>query len=96
MFAVMRDTDYAQKQTFLSNFWEDWKKILGPDHVIQNLEQCDFTPIYEWHLIEKEKKKQLSSEVNHAFSHNVIFKHLAWFIMIRKRNLFIFYRKRKG
>ena len=69
MFAVMRDTDYAQKKTFLSNFWEDWKKILGPDHVIQNLEQCDFTPIYEWHLVEKEKKKQLSSEVNHGFSH---------------------------
>ena len=65
MFAVMRDTDYAQKKTFLSNFWEDWKKILGPDHVIQNLERCDFTPIYEWHLVEKEKKKQLSADVSY-------------------------------
>eukprot|EP00250_Pteridium_aquilinum_P001873 c12080_g1_i1 orf=193-3171(-) len=62
MFAVMRDTDYATKPKFLSNFWNDWKKILGPGHVIQNLEGCDFTPIYEWHLAEKEKKKQLSSE----------------------------------
>jgi DNA topoisomerase-1 len=63
MFAVMRETDYVQKKTFLSNFWNDWKKILGPGHVIQSLDHCDFTPIYEWHLAEKEKKKQMSSEV---------------------------------
>ncbi|KAH7288776.1 hypothetical protein KP509_31G042500 [Ceratopteris richardii] len=62
MFAVMRETDYMTKPKFLSNFWNDWKKILGPNHVIQSLEGCDFTPIYEWHLAEKEKKKSLSSE----------------------------------
>ncbi|MCO5607990.1 hypothetical protein L7F22_062192 [Adiantum nelumboides] len=62
MFAVMRETDYVTKQKFLSNFWNDWRKILGPGHVIQKLESCDFTPIYEWHLAEKEKKKSLSSE----------------------------------
>lgn len=64
MFAVMRDTDYATKPKFLSNFWNDWKKILGSGHTIQNLEGCDFTPIYQWHLAEKEKKKQMSAEVN--------------------------------
>eukprot|EP00249_Psilotum_nudum_P024550 c29215_g1_i2 orf=419-2845(+) len=62
MFAVMRDTDYVTKPKFLGNFWNDWKKILGVDHVIKSLDHCDFTPIYEWHLAEKEKKKQMSSE----------------------------------
>ncbi|XP_050219344.1 DNA topoisomerase 1 alpha-like [Mercurialis annua] len=62
MFAVMKETDYMQKPQFLENFWTDWRKILGKNHVIQNLQDCDFTPIYEWHEREKEKKKQMSSE----------------------------------
>ncbi|MCO5563945.1 hypothetical protein L7F22_017597 [Adiantum nelumboides] len=66
MFAVMKETDYATKPKFLANFWTDWKKILGPNHIIQKLEECDFTPIYEWHLAEKEKKKQLSSQEKKA------------------------------
>ncbi|KAF7825025.1 DNA topoisomerase 1 alpha-like [Senna tora] len=62
MFAVMRDTDYMQKDRFKDNFWSDWRKLLGRNHVIQNLKDCDFTPIYDWYQGEKEKKKQLSSE----------------------------------
>ncbi|CAL5333035.1 unnamed protein product [Camellia sinensis] len=50
------------KPTFKENFMNDWRKILGKNHVIQKLEDCDFTPIYEWHQREKEKKKQMSSE----------------------------------
>ncbi|KAK2400007.1 DNA topoisomerase 1 alpha [Trifolium repens] len=61
LYAVMRDTDYMQKQKFKENFWTDWRKMLGKNHVIQNLEDCDFTPIYDWSQIEKEKKKQMSS-----------------------------------
>uniref|UniRef100_A0A2P2LZ60 Uncharacterized protein MANES_03G135300 n=1 Tax=Rhizophora mucronata TaxID=61149 RepID=A0A2P2LZ60_RHIMU len=66
MFAVMKDTDYMQKPKFLENFWNDWRKILGKNHVIQKLEDCDFTPIYEWHQMEKEKKKQMSSDEKKA------------------------------
>lgn len=66
MFAVMKDTDYASKQTFIDNFFTDWRKILGKNHVIKKFELCDFTPIYEWHLREKEKKKQMTSEVLHV------------------------------
>ncbi|KAJ6314534.1 hypothetical protein OIU78_018085 [Salix suchowensis] len=62
MFAVMKDTDYVQKPQFLQNFWNDWRKLLGKNHVIQKLEDCDFNPIYEWHQQEKEKKKQMSTE----------------------------------
>ena len=27
-FAVMKDTDYAQKEVFVKNFWDGFKKIL--------------------------------------------------------------------
>ncbi|KAK4284925.1 hypothetical protein QN277_001692 [Acacia crassicarpa] len=66
MFAVMQDTDYMQKEKFKSNFWSDWRKLLGKNHVIQNLEDCDFTPIYDWFQVEKEKKKQMSTEEKKA------------------------------
>ncbi|GMP67149.1 hypothetical protein CsSME_00027235 [Camellia sinensis var. sinensis] len=59
MYVVMLDTDYMNKPTFKENFMNDWRKILGKNHVIQKLEDYDFTPIYEWHQREKEKKKQM-------------------------------------
>ncbi|XP_074572698.1 DNA topoisomerase 1 beta-like [Curcuma longa] len=62
MFAVMKDTDYASKKQFIENFMHDWRLVLGKNHIIKNFELCDFTPIYEWHLNEKEKKKQMTSE----------------------------------
>ncbi|KAG2576775.1 hypothetical protein PVAP13_6NG070900 [Panicum virgatum] len=66
MFAVMKDTEYATMQTFIDNFFTDWRKILGKNHIIKKFELCDFTPIYEWHLREKEKKKQMTSEEKKA------------------------------
>ncbi|KAL6011691.1 DNA topoisomerase 1 beta [Asimina triloba] len=62
MFAVMKDTEYATKKTFIDNFMNDWRPILGKNHIIKKFELCDFTPIYEWHQREKEKKKQMSTE----------------------------------
>ncbi|XP_010449383.1 PREDICTED: DNA topoisomerase 1 alpha-like isoform X3 [Camelina sativa] len=66
MFAVMRETEYYDKPQFRENFWNDWRILLGKKHVIQKLDECDFTPIYEWHLEEKEKKKQMSTEEKKA------------------------------
>ncbi|XP_012845487.1 PREDICTED: DNA topoisomerase 1-like [Erythranthe guttata] len=66
MYAVMLETDYLKKPQFKENFMTDWKKILGKNHVIQSLEHCDFTPIYEWHQREKEKKKQMSTDEKKA------------------------------
>ncbi|CDY17317.1 BnaA10g09510D [Brassica napus] len=62
MFAVMRETEYYNKKMFRDNFWNDWRKILGKNHVIKNLDDCDFSPIYEWYMQEKEIKKQMSAE----------------------------------
>lgn len=61
-FAAMKDSDYMNKQTFLDNFWAGFKEVLGPGHKIKSLDKCDFTPIYEWHMAEREKKKQMSKE----------------------------------
>ena len=61
--AVMTGTAYLEKQQFLDNFWADWKPILGKGHVIKDLTKCDFTPIYEWHMAERERKKALPKEV---------------------------------
>ncbi|XP_062024228.1 DNA topoisomerase 1 alpha-like [Rosa rugosa] len=66
MFAMMTDTDYVNKRRFRDNFWMDWSKLLGEEHVIQNLDACNFQPIYEWWCQEKEKKKQMSMEEKKA------------------------------
>lgn len=62
MYAVMRNTEYYNKELFKKNFWKEFSSVLGDDHTIQDLEHCDFTPIYEWALEEKEKKKNRSKE----------------------------------
>ncbi|GAB4858462.1 hypothetical protein Ancab_009936 [Ancistrocladus abbreviatus] len=66
MYAVMLETDYVQKPKFNENFFSDWKQLLGKNHTIKDLKKCDFTPIHQWHLGEKEKKKQMSSEEKKA------------------------------
>ncbi|KAL1209647.1 DNA topoisomerase 1 beta [Cardamine amara subsp. amara] len=62
MFGVMRETEYYNKPKFRENFWNDWRKLLGRNHVIKSLDDCDFSPIYEWYMQEKETKKQMTAE----------------------------------
>ena len=62
MYAQMLETDYVQKAQFNANFWRDWSKVLGKQHVIQSLAKCDFKPIFAWHVAEREKKKAMSKE----------------------------------
>ena len=63
MIAMMKDTEYMQKPTFLKNTWAALKDVLGKGHAIKCLEKCDFSPIFEWHLMKKEAIKALSKEV---------------------------------
>jgi hypothetical protein len=63
MFAVMKETDYMSKPVFLKNFWEGFKEVLGPKHAIKSLDKCDFTPIYDWHMAQRELKKLQTKEV---------------------------------
>ncbi|XP_033139630.1 DNA topoisomerase 1 beta-like isoform X3 [Brassica rapa] len=62
MFAKMRETEYYNKPLFRENFWNDWRELLGKDHVIRNLDDCDFSPIYEWYMQDIEIRKQMNAE----------------------------------
>lgn len=63
MYAIMLETDYMTKQKFLDNFWVDFRGVLGRSHVIKGLAKCNFRPIYDHLMAEREKKKALSREV---------------------------------
>lgn len=62
MFAVMKETQYMEKQMFKDNFWAGFKEVLGKNHVIKSLDKCDFTPIYEWYFAQREKVKEMKKE----------------------------------
>ncbi len=42
---------------FITNFWNDWKKILGSKHTIKKFESVDFTPIQKYIVKRSENKK---------------------------------------
>jgi DNA topoisomerase-1 len=59
MYAKYIDTEYIQNRTFNKNFWNDWKKLLGKNHNINNLEECDFTEYKNILLKNKETEKNI-------------------------------------
>lgn len=59
LYAKYINTEYIENKTFNRNFWNDWKKLLGKDHEIKNLEECDFTEYYLKLLEEKGLKKNI-------------------------------------
>ena len=61
--AAMQGTNYLEKQRFLDNFWGEFRKALGPKHVIRSLAKCDFSPIHEWQMAQREAKKALPKDV---------------------------------
>jgi len=62
IFARYIDTEYYKGDKFKKNFWKDWRNILGKGHIIQDLENCDFSLIYKYILELREKKKSLTKE----------------------------------
>lgn len=56
LYAKFIESEYVKNPTFNKNFWKDWKKILGKDHIITSLSGCNFRLIYEFLIREKEKK----------------------------------------
>lgn len=64
MYAIMLETDYMKKDKFHQNFWAGFKQVLGKNHVIKDLRKCDFRPIYEHLMAEREKKKAMTKEVS--------------------------------
>lgn len=63
LYARYTDTDYTKSKIFKKNFWADWKVILGKNHTIQSLEDCDFSLIFNYILKQKEEKKLLGPDL---------------------------------
>mmetsp|Transcript_15779 Transcript_15779/g.38918 ORF Transcript_15779/g.38918 Transcript_15779/m.38918 type:complete len:808 (-) Transcript_15779:249-2672(-) len=57
-FAVMMETDHAKKKVFQNNFFKCWQEKLGKKHIIQKFDKCDFRPIYNWAMEQKEIAKE--------------------------------------
>jgi DNA topoisomerase-1 len=64
-YATMLDTDFAKNPTFNKNFFRDWREILKQgEHgkKIKELSKCDFKPIYDWVMKDREEKKVARKE----------------------------------
>lgn len=57
LYAKYIETDYVKGRIFRKNFWNDWRKVLGQNHIIKNLDDVDFSLIYNYLLKKKEDKK---------------------------------------
>lgn len=64
LYAKYVNSEYAESKTFNRNFWNDWKKVLGKNSLIQNLESCDFTEYKEILEQNKLKKKEEKEELS--------------------------------
>ena len=62
IFSRYIDTEYYKIDKFRKNFWKDWSRILGKEHLVKDLENCDFSQIYKYILELREKKKNLSKQ----------------------------------
>lgn len=58
LYAKYLGSEYVENNTFNKNFFNDWKKILGPNTEIKSLELCDFSLMKEYLDEMKEKKKE--------------------------------------
>lgn len=50
------------RPVFQKNFFEDFKEILGPSHIIKSFEKCDFSAIRDHLLLQKNLKKVATDE----------------------------------
>lgn len=63
LYARWWNSDYVKNKIFNKNFWKDWQKVLGKEHIIQNLDDVDFSLIYDYLLQQKEEKKLIADEL---------------------------------
>jgi DNA topoisomerase-1 len=60
LYAKYINTEYILSKVFNRNFWNDWKKLLDKDSIIQDLESCDFSEYYE--ILQEEKRNNKSDD----------------------------------
>lgn len=67
-FAALLESDHAKNPVFQKNFFNDFLEVLkeeggtGNGITIESLDKCDFTKMFDYFQLEKEQKKQLSSQ----------------------------------
>ncbi|KAM3164633.1 DNA topoisomerase I [Lachancea thermotolerans] len=67
-FAALLESDHAQNPVFQKNFFNDFLDVLrengGPKNgaEIEKFELCDFSKMFDYFQLQKEQKKQLSSQ----------------------------------
>jgi len=66
IYAKYIDTEYITSKVFKKNFWHDWKKILGNKSIIQDFDKCDFSKIYDYLVMQKEIKNNMTKEEKEA------------------------------
>ncbi|KAK2949096.1 putative DNA topoisomerase 1 beta [Blattamonas nauphoetae] len=67
-YAQIMERDVAKRPIFQKNFFAQFKKILGKDHIIKEWAKCDFTPLYEYHMRQVEAKRQMTKEEKKVLS----------------------------
>lgn len=60
LYAKYISTEYVTNNTFNKNFFNDWRKILGKDHIIQSLALCDFSPLKKY--LDEQKEQRIKKE----------------------------------
>lgn len=69
-FGAMLETDHAKNPTFQNNFFEDFLQVIkecgGCNVEIKDFNKCDFSKMYTYFELEREKKKALSRDEKKA------------------------------
>ncbi|KAF9150838.1 DNA topoisomerase 1 [Linnemannia schmuckeri] len=68
-FGALLFTEHAENPTFQENFFKDFSKIAKAHKTspeITSFKKCDFTPMYEYFQVEKEKRKNMTKEQKEA------------------------------
>jgi DNA topoisomerase-1 len=63
-FGKMLDHDYTQKDIFVQNFWNDWRKVMSAEEakLIRDFRKCDFSQINQYYKDKSEARKQMTKE----------------------------------
>ena len=62
LYAKLLENTVIENKTFRKNFWNDWKKYLSKDSKIKDLDNCDFSLIYNDYIKKKDILKNLPKE----------------------------------
>lgn len=67
-YARMIDHDYTKKDSFNTNFFNDWRKFMtdAEKSKIKDLKKCDFTHVYDYFKKKSEERKAMSKEEKKA------------------------------